>query len=79
MARLDTERQKENEPKRMLFCKEELQKRGHVVNVVSNNCIEFEYKGAVVKLFPYSGWFTGKTVTDGRGITNLLKQLDATI
>ena len=28
-----------------------------------------------VKFFPYSGWHTGKSIKDGRGIENLLKQL----
>lgn len=37
--------------------------------------IEFEYKGHIVKYFPYSGWATGKTIKDGRGLDNLLKQL----
>ena len=37
--------------------------------------ITFEYKGHKVTLFPYSGWHTGKSIKDGRGIDNLLKQL----
>ena len=37
--------------------------------------IEFEYKGHIVKYFPYSGWATGKTITDGRGLMNLSNQL----
>lgn len=37
--------------------------------------IEFEYKGHIVKYFPYSGWATGKTIKDGRGLMNLINQL----
>lgn len=37
--------------------------------------IEFEYKGHSIKYFPYSGWATGKTIKDGRGLNNLIKQL----
>ena len=32
-------------------------------------------KGERVMVYPYTGWFTGKTVKDGRGINNLLKQI----
>ena len=37
--------------------------------------IEFLHNGATIKLFPYTGWHTGKTIKDGRGVRNLLKQL----
>lgn len=37
--------------------------------------IEFIFKGHSIRLFPYSGWHTGKSIKDGRGIEKLLKQL----
>ena len=37
--------------------------------------LQFIFRGSPVTLYPYSGWFTGKTVKDGRGIHNLLKQI----
>lgn len=37
--------------------------------------INFEWKGKTVKFFPYTGWHTGKSIKDGRGLQNLLKQL----
>lgn len=37
--------------------------------------LQFTFRGSPVTLYPYSGWFTGKTVKDGRGIMNLLKQI----
>lgn len=37
--------------------------------------INFWYKGSAVHFYPYSGWATGKTIKDGRGIENLLNQL----
>ena len=41
----------------------------------TDKMIEFEYKGQPVKYFPYSGWATGKTIKDGRGLKNLIKQI----
>lgn len=37
--------------------------------------IQFEYKGEKITLYFYSGWHTGKSITDGRGLANLIKQL----
>lgn len=65
----------ELEPKRVQFAIEQIKKAGYSVNTISKNQISFEYKGAIVHVFPYTGWFTGKTVKDGRGIFNLLKQI----
>lgn len=28
-----------------------------------------------ISFFPFTGWFSGKKVVDGRGIENLIKQL----
>jgi hypothetical protein len=44
-------------------------------NFANAVAITFTWKGHPVKLYPYSGWHTGKTIKDGRGIENLLKQL----
>lgn len=73
--RLDIEKQKELEPKRMEYAMKELTKIGIAPLIISNKRIEFEFKGESVMLYPYSGWFTGKSVQDGRGIEKLLKQL----
>ena len=37
--------------------------------------VKFLYKGNTITVFPYSGWFSGKGIKDGRGFENLLKQL----
>lgn len=37
--------------------------------------IIFDFKGSPITFYPYSGWASGKTIKDGRGIENLLKQL----
>lgn len=74
--RLDTERQQEFEPKRMQHAINQLESLGFkVIKILNNNELWFSFNGSVVRFFPYSGWHTGKTIKDGRGIENLLKQL----
>jgi hypothetical protein len=76
MARLDTERQSKLEPKRMEYAIGQL----HAAGIQSIFCptdknIEFDFKGEKVTLFPYSGWHTGGSIKDGRGLQKLLNQL----
>lgn len=75
MPRLDTDRQKDLEPKRMEYAIKQLYALGINPIIVSERRIEFEYKGASVMFYPYSGWHTGKSITDGRGLKQLLSQL----
>lgn len=75
MSRLNKERQLELEPKRMQYAMNVLTKMGFKPEVIGDTKIQFEFKGSPVSLYPYSGWHTGKTITDGRGIELLLKQL----
>ena len=75
MTRLDQERQATLEPIRMTTTKKVLENLGFEVDVFGKTRLEFEYKNHVVRFFPYSGWFTGKTVNDGRGFNKLLAQL----
>lgn len=75
MARLDTDRQKDFEPKRMEYAEEKLAELNISATRISDAELHFEWKGNTIKLFPYSGWHTGKGIKDGRGIDNLLKQL----
>lgn len=75
MPRLNKERQAELEPKRIETAIEKLAEKNIIATCVDDRHIEFEWKGAIIKYFPYSGWATGKTIQDGRGLHNLLKQL----
>ena len=43
--------------------------------IEQSKCLQFEFKGSTVRFFPYTGWFSGKAVKDGRGLNNLLKQI----
>lgn len=74
--RLDTERQQELEPKRMEYARQKLSELGVPFMVyLETKAINFAWKGQSCWLYPYSGWHTGKSIKDGRGINNLLKQL----
>jgi len=75
MKRLDQERQKKLEPERMEIALFELGALGLDAQNKDGKMIEFLYKGHKVQYFPYSGWHTGKSIKDGRGLQNLLKQL----
>lgn len=76
MARLNTERQKELEPKRLEYAKNKITSLGFPLTYEDSTRLEFVFKGETVKLFPYSGWFTGKSIKDGRGIINLIEQIE---
>lgn len=73
--RLDQEREARLQPKRMLKAKDEITKLGFRIIKESNVAIQFVFKGSVITYFPYSGWASGKSIKDGRGLENLLNQL----
>ena len=75
MARQNIERQQDLEPKRIQIAIDKLRKAGYEIVYECPTRVEFLHKGEIVRFFPYSGWHTGKSITDGRGIKNLLKQL----
>lgn len=75
--RLNQEREIAETPKRFEYAITELKKLGFEIIRQDKITVCFIFKEAVVTLYPYSGWHTGKTVVDGRGIENLLKQLKA--
>lgn len=75
MARLDKGRQEQLEPQRINFAVQQLQALGYDITHKDSTKVQFIHKGETVTLFPYSGWHSGKTIKDGRGLNNLLKQL----
>jgi len=75
MSRLDTERQRKLEPIRVEKAKNEINKLGYNIDIIGSNRIEFKYKDETVIFSPYSGWHSGKSIIDGRGLKNLLKQI----
>lgn len=73
--RLDEERQNKLQPIRMQKALEELKKMGFSPNQIDETTLSFEFKKSIIKYFPYSGWASGKTIKDGRGLKKLLNQL----
>jgi len=75
MARLNKEREIELQPKRLEYAKKRITELGYDITFEVDTRLDFVFKGEVVKFFPYSGWHTGKSITDGRGLQNLLNQI----
>ena len=73
--RLNKEREKCLEPMRMEKAMDALLDLGYP-GAIDGKCLCFMNKGSMVKYYPYSGWASGKTIKDGRGLKNLLNQLE---
>lgn len=69
------ERQEALQPGRIEYARTKLKALGYDVEQTSTAALRIIHQGSPVIIYPYTGWFTGKTVRDGRGIHNLLKQL----
>lgn len=75
MGRLDKDRQARIEPERVQYAKQKIKDLGIDITFESSTRIEFQFNGSLVKFFPYSGWHTGKTIKDGRGLSALIRQI----
>lgn len=75
MGTIRQERKSELEPSRLEFAKKQLTKHG--IEFVEENPgkLIIDHKGETISFWPYTGWHSGKTIQDGRGIKNLIKQL----
>ncbi|MDR3551248.1 MAG: hypothetical protein P4L31_07585 [Candidatus Babeliales bacterium] len=74
--RLDKDREAKLTPTRMQTAISELEKLGkYVERDDDKKAIYFIHNKEMITYYPYSGWATGKSITDGRGLNNLLKQL----
>lgn len=73
--RLDQERQQKLEPKRLDLAVKEIEKMGYTITYKNESQINFLFDGHTVYFFPYSGWHSGASIKDGRGLKKLLKQI----
>lgn len=73
--RLDIERQKKLKPKRIRKAISEINKLGYKIDYITGDSIVFKFKNQRVTFYPYSGWHSGKSIKDGRGLNKLLKQI----
>jgi len=76
LRELREEKRQAREPGRWEYALKVLKDRGFKpVEDAASRCISFAYGRGTVKVYPYTGWFTGKGIKDGRGIRNLMKQI----
>lgn len=59
-------------PDRVKFAVELLKNDGHIVRQVEPGRLEVN---GYITLWPYTGWWSGKTIGSGRGVKNLVDQL----
>lgn len=62
------------EPSRFQYAIDNIMQAGHRVGKVpgDNKCLMIN---GYIKLWPYTGWWSGKGVGSGRGVHNLIKEL----
>ena len=60
---------------KMQYAKEQIQSLGYLVFEVDRKTLEFQFNDHNILFYPAKGWATGKTITDCRGLKNLLKQI----
>lgn len=75
MINSEEEYKNEQQSKRMAYAKEQIAALGYEIIYEDKVKLQFEFKGKKVNHFAYTGWHTGPTITDGRGIEKLLKQI----
>jgi hypothetical protein len=75
MKSMSQARRQKVEPSRMEVATEKVSELGYDVNSDDGQSLTFELNGNTIRIFPYTGWFSGKGVKDGRGIFNLIEQL----
>lgn len=66
------------EKNRIEYAKRQLENLGYsVTSLPEQKALTFLFNGNTITFYPYKGWFSGKGVTPGRGLKNLLDQLNA--
>lgn len=63
------------EADRIRYARKALESLGYKVKQPDSACLTFEHRGHTIRFYPYTGWFTGKGIKDGRGLEKLLRQL----
>ncbi len=65
----------EIQKERLEYAKHMLEEIGINIIFECESRVEFEFLGETIQFFPFKSWATGKSIKDGRGLKNLLKQL----
>lgn len=70
------ERRDRREPGRVAFVEKQLANIGYKTEYDGfNKCLIFKYKGNTCKIYPFTGWWTGKGIGSDRGVKKLLRKL----
>lgn len=76
LKELREQKRSNKEPSRWKYVLSSLRDKGYEpVEDKENKCIRFSFRGNTITVYPYKGWFSGKSIKDGRGINKLLKQI----
>lgn len=75
MRGVSKDRRNKFESSRMKFAMKTLEDIGYETTEVNHQSFTINVDGNTVRVFPYTGWFSGKGIKDGRGIQYLKKQL----
>ncbi len=69
------ERRTEKEDSRVEYAKQRLSKLGYETRFdEGNRCLLFALKsGSIARIWPYTGWWSGKGIGSDRGIKKLIK------
>lgn len=73
--RLNQERQERLEPKRIQHAVDLIESIGYEITIRTDKSIQFYFNNSIVTVWPYSGWCSGKTINDCRGIRKLIAQI----
>lgn len=60
---------------RMSYAINSIKKLGFIICIENNATISFIFKDRKILMYPFTGWHSGKSIKDGRGIHNLIKQI----
>ncbi|MGB0896863.1 MAG: hypothetical protein ACPGRW_06045 [Flavobacteriaceae bacterium] len=63
------------EPKRFNYALDAFKKLDIEITSINASQINIIHKNEIIRFFPYTGWHSGKSIKDGRGIKKLINQL----
>jgi len=76
MREAKQERRNRREPGRIAFVEKQLSNIGYKTEYDGfNKCLIFKHKGNACKIYPFTGWWTGKGIGSDRGVKKLLRKL----
>lgn len=66
---------KQIQKERLEYAEMQILSIGIDITFTCESRIEFYYNDELIQYYPFKAWATGKSIEDGRGLNNLLKQL----